>query len=178
MTLYSLDTTRDTMADKDADFLNYVDSVKRKETLKENEALAAQLRQEWRETTWAGGLILLVEKAGLANFFLSIGESFEGGQDTTSFYLSSLIYRIGTIVASILFVYAMGRIFNAVVGEEIVINQEIVIVEEVTRAQVEEEERLAREKLNGDENKGDKDEVVPTNKSDGTTKTRRRGKRS
>ena len=63
----------------------------------EREARAAQLRQEWRETTWAGGLINITEKAGIANFFLAIGNSFEEGEDSTSFYLTSLLYKIGII---------------------------------------------------------------------------------
>ena len=44
----------------------------------EREARAAQLRQEWRETTWAGGLINIIEKI--------VGNSFEDGEDSTSFF--------------------------------------------------------------------------------------------
>ena len=75
----------------------------------EREARAAQLRQEWRETTWAGGLINIIEKIGISNFFLAIGNSFEDGEDSTSFYLTSLLYKIGSSLEEyFLFIYWAG----------------------------------------------------------------------
>jgi len=134
-------------SNNDEDFLDYVDSAKRKERMAEREARAAQLRQEWRETTWAGGLINIIEKIGISNFFLAIGNSFEEGEDSTSFYLTSLLYKIGIITAGIFFVYILGWIMRMITGDEIVMEQEVVIREEVTRAQVEAEERATvREK--------------------------------
>ena len=134
-------------SNNDEDFLDYVDSAKRKERIAEREARAAQLRQEWRETTWAGGLINIIEKAGIANFFLAIGNSFEEGEDSTSFFLTSLLYKIGIITGGIFFVYILGWIMRMITGDEIVMEQEVVIREEVTRAQVEAEERATvREK--------------------------------
>ena len=134
-------------SNNDEDFLDYVDSAKRKERMAEREARAAQLRKEWRETTWAGGLINIIEKAGIANFFLAIGNSFEDGEDSTSFYLTSLLYKIGIITGGIFFVYILGWIMRMITGDEIVMEQEVVIREEVTRAQVEAEERATvREK--------------------------------
>ena len=134
-------------SNNDEDFLDYVDSAKRKERIAEREARAAQLRQEWRETTWAGGLINIIEKIGISNFFLAIGNSFEEGEDSTSFYLTSLLYKIGIITGGIFFVYILGWIMRMITGDEIVMEQEVVIREEVTRAQVEAEERATvREK--------------------------------
>ena len=134
-------------SNNDEDFLDYVDSAKRKERIAEREARAAQLRQEWRETTWAGGLINIIEKAGIANFFLAIGNSFENGEDSTSSYLTSLLYKMGIITGGIFFVYILGWIMRMITGDEIVMEQEVVIREEVTRAQVEAEERATvREK--------------------------------
>lgn len=133
--------------DPEADFVDYLDSIKRKERVENNEALAAKLRTEWRETTWAGMLIATVERIGAAPFFEAIGNSFEEGETSTSFYLTSLLYKIGLITASIIFVYMLGWIMRMITGEEIVLEQEVVIVEEVTRSQVEAEERAAREKL-------------------------------
>lgn len=132
--------------EKEADFIDYVDNVKRKERAQENQARAAQLRREWRETTWAGMLIALVERVGAASFFEAIGNSFEAGEDSASFYVTRLIYKIGLISASIIFVYMLGWIMRMITGEEIVVEQEVVLVEEVTRSQVEAEERAAREK--------------------------------
>lgn len=132
--------------DKEADFFDYLGSVKRKERAEENEARAAQLRKEWRETTWAGMLIAAVERIGAAPFFVAIGTSFEKGEDSASFYLTSLLYKIGLISSSIIGVYLLGWIMRMITGEEILVEQEVVIVEEVTRSQVEAEERAAREK--------------------------------
>ena len=131
------------MADKSEDFVDYIDSLKRKEQLQKKEALAATLRQEWRETTWAGALIASVEGLGIANFFQAIGESFAEGEDSTSFYLTGILYKIGVITASTLSVYVLGWIVRQITGDEIVVEQEVVIVEEITRSQVESEERAA-----------------------------------
>mmetsp|Transcript_7216 Transcript_7216/g.15603 ORF Transcript_7216/g.15603 Transcript_7216/m.15603 type:complete len:140 (+) Transcript_7216:241-660(+) len=133
--------------DEDADFIDYIDSIKRKEKVEKTEALAAKQRKIWRETTWAGMLIASVEKIGAAPFFGAIGNSFKEGESSTSFYLASLLYKIGIITSGILSVYIIGMVMKMVVGEEIVIEQEVVIVEEVTRSQVEAEERAARGKV-------------------------------
>lgn len=133
--------------DKEDDFIDYLDSIKRKERVENNEALAAKQRKKWRETTWAGMLVATVERIGAAPFFEAIGNSFEEGETSTSFYLTSLLYKIGLITSSIIFVYMIGWIMRMIMGEEIVVEQEVVIVEEVTRSQVEAEERAAREKL-------------------------------
>lgn len=160
--------------DKEADFVDYIDSLKRKEQREEREALAAQLRQEWRETTWAGMLMAAAERIGANRFFLAIGDSFEEGEDSTSFYIASLLYKIGLITSSIAFVYVLGWIMRMVTGEEIVVEQEVVIVEEVTRSQVEAEERAARERENKEV--GKEADSVPTKGDDALRK--RRGKQS
>ena len=127
--------------DKESDFFDYVDSVKRKERIQEREAFAAQQRKVWRETTWAGMIINTVEKLGIASFFTAIGNSFENGEESTGFYLTSLVYKIGIITISILGVYLLGWFMSLLTGNEIIVEQEVVIREEVTRAQVEAEER-------------------------------------
>ena len=127
--------------DKESDFFDYVDSVKRKERIQEREAFAAQQRKVWRETTWAGMIINTVEKLGIASFFTAIGNSFENGEESTGFYLTSLVYKIGIITISILCVYLLGWFMSLLTGNEIIVEQEVVIREEVTRAQVEAEER-------------------------------------
>lgn len=155
-----------------AEFLDYVDNVKRKE--KEKEALEEVMRwkQEWRKTTYAGMLIALVERMGAADFFESIGNSLEGGDDRAAYYAVKIIYRIGMITASIMFVFLLGYLMKMFIGEELVIEQEVVIVEEVTRSQYEAEQR---EK----EKKGIVDESVPITKTRSSTATtrKRRGKR-
>ena len=81
-----------------------------------------------------------------APFFAAIGNSFESGEDSASFYITSLIYKIGMITSCILFVYLLGWFVQLITGKEIVVEQEVVIVEEVTRAQVEAEERAKSKK--------------------------------
>jgi len=155
-----------------AEFLDYVDNVKRKEKEKENLEEVMRWKQEWRKTTYAGMLIALVERTGAADFFESIGNSLEGGDDRAAYYAVKIIYRVGMITASILFVFLLGKIMKMFIGEELVIEQEVVIVEEVTRSQYEAEQR---EK----EKKGIVDESVPITKtrSSTTTTRKRRGKR-
>ena len=155
-----------------AEFLDYVDNVKRKEKEKDNLEEVMRWKQEWRKTTYAGMLIALVERTGAADFFESIGNSLEGGDDRAAYYAVKIIYRVGMITASILFVFLLGKIMKMFIGEELVIEQEVVIVEEVTRSQYEAEQR---EK----EKKGIVDESVPITKTKSSTTTtrKRRGKR-
>lgn len=127
----------------DDDLLDYIDGLKRKERASEREAFAAKQRQQWRETTYAGYLIHTVERIGAAPFFLAIARSFEGGEGSTSWFLTSLLYKIAMITACVAFVYLLGWIMRQITGDEIVIEKEVRIVEEVTRSQVEAEERAA-----------------------------------
>ena len=155
-----------------AEFLDYVDNAKRKKEEKESLEEVMRWKQEWRKTTYAGMLIALVERMGAADFFESIGNSLEGGDDRAAYYAVKIIYRIGMITASIMFVFLLGYLMKMFIGEELVIEQEVVIVEEVTRSQYEAEQR---EK----EKKGIVDESVPITKtrSSTTTTRKRRGKR-
>ena len=154
------------------EFLDYVDNVKRKEEEKDALEEVMRWKQEWRKTTYAGMLMALVERMGAADFFESIGNSLEGGEDRAAYYAVKIVYRIGMITASIMFVFLIGYLMKMFIGEELVIEQEVVIIEEVTRSQYEAEQR---EK----EKKGIVDESVPITKtrSSTTTTRRRRGKR-
>ena len=157
-----------------AEFLDYVDNVKRKKEEKEALEEVMRWKQEWRKTTYAGMLIALVERMGAADFFESIGNSLEGGDDRAAYYAVKIIYRIGMITASIMFVFFLGYLMKMFIGEELVIEQEVVIIEEVTRSQYEAEQREKEKKGIVD------DESVPitkTRSSTTTTTRRRRGKR-
>jgi len=127
--------------DKEADFLDYIETLTKKDKREKHAARAARLRQEWRETTWAGATIAFVERIGAADFFAAVGNSFHEGDDSSSYYATKIVYKIGTIMGYIFFVYLLGRLLKMITGEEIVIEQEIVVVEEVTKSQLEAEER-------------------------------------
>lgn len=161
-------------SDQEADFVDYVDSLQRSERIKAQEARGAEMREDWRRTTWAGALIATVERVGLAPFFESVGNSFEGGADvSTTYYATSLFARIASIAAGILGVYAIGRLMKMIMGDEIVVEQEIVIVEKITKAEA---EALAGFKAS-DEKSGASDDEVPIKEKDAKVKNRR-GKHS
>lgn len=141
-------------AKEEANFFDYLDRAKRKEEANEREAQAARHKEEWRRTTWAGMLIATVERTGIAPFFLALGNSFEGGEDSGSFKLASLVYKVGFISICILFVYVLGALMRMVLGEEIVVEQEVVIVEEVTKSQLKAEQRKAGKRAAQDKKKG------------------------
>jgi NADH:ubiquinone oxidoreductase subunit 5 (subunit L)/multisubunit Na+/H+ antiporter MnhA subunit len=159
------------MPKESAEFLDYVDSVRRKEQEKEDWERILKSKQEWRETTYAGMLIALVERTGAAGFFEAIANSLEGGEDSVSFYAVKIIYRIGIITSCIMFVYILGYIFKMLFGDELVIEQEVVIVEEIPRSQYEAEQR---EKKKRGENV---DVNIPSVKKKQSKARQRRGKR-
>lgn len=158
---------------KESEFLDYIDSIKRKEQQKEEEEKIKQWKKEWRETTYAGMIIALVERSGAAGFFEAIADALEGGEDRASFYAIKIIYRVGIITSCIMFVFVIGYIFKMLFGDEIVIEQEVVVVEEITRSQYEAEQREKKKR-------GEKvdDEPLPVVKKKQSTNVRqRRGKR-
>ena len=159
------------MPKENAEFLDYIDSVKRKEREKEEWEKVLLEKQRWRETTYAGMLIALVERTGTAGFFEAIANSLEGGDDRASFYFIKIIYRIGMITSCVMFVYIMGHFFKMMFGEELVIEQEVVLVEEITRSQYEAEQR---QKLKGEDTS---DEIIPKSSSKQSQARQRRGKR-
>ena len=154
-----------------AEFLDYIDSVNRKEQEKEDWEKTLQWKKEWRETTYAGMLIALVERTGATGFFEAIADSLEGGEDTASFYAIKIIYRVGMITSCIMFVYIIGFMFKMFFGDEIVIEQEVVIVEEISRSQYEAEQR--QKKMRGET----VDENIPIVKKTQSKTRQRRGKR-
>mmetsp|Transcript_28072 Transcript_28072/g.57672 ORF Transcript_28072/g.57672 Transcript_28072/m.57672 type:complete len:134 (-) Transcript_28072:1822-2223(-) len=90
-----------------------------------------------------GPVLLSPSSNGLERqiFFAAVGNSFHEGDDSSSYYATKIVYKIGTIMGYIFFVYLLGRLLKMITGEEIVIEQEIVVVEEVTKSQLEAEER-------------------------------------
>ena len=70
-----------------------------------------------------------------------------------------------------MFVYIIGYMFKMLFGDELVIEQEVVIVEEITRSQYEAEQRLKKKR-------GEKvDETIPIVKKKQSKVRQRRGKR-
>ncbi|KAL7501157.1 hypothetical protein ACHAWT_011018 [Skeletonema menzelii] len=158
------------MPSENNEFLDYVDSVNRKEKEKEEWEKTLQWKKEWRETTYAGMIIAFVERSDAARFFEAIADSLEGGEDTASFYAIKIVYRVGIITSCIMFVFILGYIFKMLFGDEIVIEQEVVLVEEITRSQYEAEQR--EKKMRGEK----VDETIPTVKKQSKVR-QRRGKR-
>ncbi len=159
------------MSKENSEFLDYVDSIKRKEQEKEELEKILQWKKEWRETTYAGMIIAFVERTGTTGFFEAIADALEGGEDTASFYAIKIIYRVGIITSCIMFVYIIGYMFKMLFGDELVIEQEVVIVEEITRSQYEAEQRLKNKR-------GEKvDETIPIVKKKQSKVRQRRGKR-
>ena len=159
------------MPKENAEFLDYIDGIKRKEQEKEEWERTLQWKKEWRETTYAGMLIALVERTGTARFFEAIASSLEGGEDRASFYAIKIIYRVGMITSCIMFVFILGYVFKMLFGDEIVIEQEVVLVEEITRSQYEAELREKKER-------GEVvDETIPISVKKQSKARQRRGKR-
>lgn len=96
-----------------------------------------------RQTTIAGSLFAAVEKSGLAKHLRALADTFEEGEGSTSFRTIDLLFKIGLITAFIASVYVVGGIAQSIVGKELVIEKEIVMVEEVTERGEKGEEEVA-----------------------------------
>mmetsp|Transcript_15033 Transcript_15033/g.22155 ORF Transcript_15033/g.22155 Transcript_15033/m.22155 type:complete len:150 (-) Transcript_15033:60-509(-) len=135
------------MDSNDGDFVDYFDSMVKRQA--EEEELNFQMEQHeiWKTTTLTGRLVSLVQNFGKSPFITALVDSFRNQEGGTSWNMILLrnVARLMILAFGIVTILSLSKIWQAVVGKEIVYEQEIVIVEEVPRSKALEDEKKKKD---------------------------------
>ena len=115
-----------------AEFTDFMDYVQNANNDAGNTDGWAQ-HKVWRETTWAGKLTTFVLMIGNNPFTRAIvkGLSNQENGESANARILTIVASMSVVLVGILVLKALSRIFQVLVGKEIVMNQEIHIIEEV-----------------------------------------------
>jgi hypothetical protein len=110
-----------------------------------NEAMARQqadeemyaAHEEWKATTWQGKTVSLIQAIGhhFRPFFFSVSEALQEEKSTR--ILRIIVFFI-ILLVGIVALYVAAYLVQILIGKEIVIEQEIVIIEEVRQSEIDE----------------------------------------
>ena len=111
------------------DFLDYVENANKNTGI--NDGWAEH--RVWKETTWAGKLTTLILKIGNNPLTRAIVKGFSDQDNGNSINarILTVVASMSVVLVGILVLKALGRIFQVLIGKEIVVNQEIHVIEEV-----------------------------------------------
>lgn len=128
-----------------------------------NEAMARQqadeemyaAHEEWKATTWQGKTVSLIQAIGhhFRPFFLAVSESL---QEEKSTRILGHIVRIIIVLVGIVALYVAAHLIQTLIGKEIVIEQEIVIIEEVRQSKKDETVTVKNKKRSNPRSSRDK----------------------
>jgi hypothetical protein len=111
------------------DFSGYMESLKAHEM--QDQAYQNQLAEHelWRQTTWGGWVVRQLQALGdhFSPFFEAIADTVQSDKNTPAQLVLLAVIRSLTIAAYVAALYALLRIANAILGREIVIEEEIVV---------------------------------------------------
>jgi hypothetical protein len=138
------------MVNPEEDFVGYMEDVAAAEAHNAEQEAMWERHMQWRESTVAGRAVTALK--GLASrfkpFFDAVVESVQEEKSVSMRLLGHLV-RLATIFAVLIAIYVVGRILQNIIGEEIVVEEEIEVVEEITRSELEKEKREAALKVDG-----------------------------
>jgi len=130
--------------DPGADFQGYMEERdKQAEAREKHDALLSE-HEIWRQTTYAGWGVRQLQALGnhFSPFFLALADIVQGEPDDTPIaFLLTLVLRVIVISAYIVAAFAIASIVNSVFGQEIVMEEQVIVeVDDDEDEQVEEEE--------------------------------------
>lgn len=107
------------------EFFNYADKIKEDKMFREHE--------EWVHTTFFGRLThTVLNWAKQSDFFGAIADALSNQHDVSPYSRTlSICLTLSIVVVGIVALYAFGRIFQVFIGEEIVIEQKVIIETQV-----------------------------------------------
>eukprot|EP00980_Cylindrotheca_fusiformis_P017153 scaffold5281_cov127-Cylindrotheca_fusiformis.AAC.2 len=144
------------MADPGADFVGYMEDLAKADS--ERDATRALLEQHeiWRQTTWGGWAARQIQ-AIAKTVEPSITYTMSMFQDTNSAYSAIIanIFRFIAFLFLVVVLYLISQIIQRFIGNEIVVEEEVVIVHEH-----ESEEAAAKARAKTTRHKKDRNQKV------------------
>ena len=127
----------DADADPAADFGGYMEEMERRERDERLYEAKLNAHEEWRQRTWAGFGVRMVQKIGkhFGPFFLAIQNALDetsqdDGENSISRIAAYLGIRMAIVIGLLVAAYAGGKVLQLLIGSDYEIVEEIVIVHE------------------------------------------------
>ena len=94
--------------------------------------------EQWRETSWQGKFVGLVQS--IANhfrpFFLAIADALQ--EESSSRAIAHLV-RLLIVIVGVVSLYVIANLIQTIIGKEIIIEEEVVIIERVRQNDIDNE---------------------------------------
>ena len=123
------------MAYPEHDFDGYMEQMAAEEAQQQADAEMYAAHRVWRETTWQGKFVGLIRGVGqhFRPFFTAVAEALQEEKGSGYRVLQHFI-RVVIVIVSIVTLYVIANIIQKLIGKEIIIEQEVVIIEEVRQS--------------------------------------------
>lgn len=142
------------MSSNQDEFGDYLASLAKAEAQEAAHQESILRHQLWQETTILGRLTSLIQSFSKHPFFQAVTDAFrdqQQGQSLNAIILYNAV-RIGLIFMAILTVFIIGKLIQKLIGDEIIIEQVIEIVEEIPKSKAQKKNRRgAKEKTSKEE---------------------------
>uniref|UniRef100_A0A7S1ZYL5 Uncharacterized protein n=1 Tax=Trieres chinensis TaxID=1514140 RepID=A0A7S1ZYL5_TRICV len=125
------------------DFYGHLEGLAREAAEREADRATREAHQYWLDNSIGGSLVKLSRRVFDNPFVHAVTDSLldqDQGNSTSSLLLKNAA-RLAVVLVGIITVLAIGRIFQMMIGTEIVIENEVVVVETVKRSDLEKEKR-------------------------------------
>jgi len=128
------------MSKHDEDFVDFLKDPNVADLEQQREQAMLDAHEEWRNTTWAGWIVKQLQELGrhLLPFTRAVGEALRDDKHIGT-RLLGLLLRLSVIFVLVAGVMFAARIVQMVIGKDIVVEREVVILEEVPRSKAEKE---------------------------------------
>lgn len=127
----------DADADPAADFGGYMEEMERRERDERLYEAKLNAHEEWRQTTWAGFGVRMVQKIGkhFGPFFLAIQNALDetsqdDGNTSIARIAAYLGIRMALVIGLLMAAYVGGKVLQLLIGSDYEIVEEVVIVHE------------------------------------------------
>lgn len=120
------------------DFEGYMKAVAAEEAQQQADEAMYAAHELWKETTWQGKAVGLLQAFGrhFQPFFLAVSEAIK--EEKAARILGHFV-RLVVVIMGVVALYVIAHLIQMVIGKEIVIEQEIVIIEEVRQSDLDNE---------------------------------------
>ena len=133
------------MVNTEEDFEGYMEGMAASAARQQADEEMYAAHELWKQTTWQGKIASFIQAVGqhFRPFFMAVAEALqeEKSKRAVGNFVRFLIVMMGIIA-----LYAIANLIQTMIGKEIVIEQEVVIIEEVRQGDTDKNERQVENK--------------------------------
>eukprot|EP00565_Helicotheca_tamesis_P009409 CAMPEP_0185737004 /NCGR_PEP_ID=MMETSP1171-20130828/29422_1 /TAXON_ID=374046 /ORGANISM="Helicotheca tamensis, Strain CCMP826" /LENGTH=155 /DNA_ID=CAMNT_0028407803 /DNA_START=128 /DNA_END=595 /DNA_ORIENTATION=- len=123
--------------DDHPDFVDYMDYVKKAEDERAADEDMFRRHQEWLDTSWGGWFVRSSRYIAKNPFTDAVLRSLKHQDEanTVAAIVIKNFVRLSIIFGIISMVYILGKIGQMIIGDEIIVEEEVIVVEKVPKSQ-------------------------------------------